>query len=252
MKSRSRRGWNDDGDEFVPIRTSRLAAAVRYRGITVSELADRAGGEKQQTVDLIVRGVTKNCRRARLERLAKVLRVPARWLSGEIQHLPGAWYHADIEATREAIRAGGRAVYVEDPDEPSFLQLVESDFTPMVRKALEREWSERTDDLVAEHELAQWTYNPIQQFLLSLIDPQRWREILFEPPPIESASGGREQSVQDDEAAAALAKAFRHVLDPWLTGRARLNLERILPFAEPTTWEEEIAPRRKGKRRRRK
>ena len=70
-------------DPLVPVEGDRVNAAVRASGMSVSEFA-RAIGEKQQTIDLLVRGITKRCRKSRLVKIASQAGgfVTPGWLSG--------------------------------------------------------------------------------------------------------------------------------------------------------------------------
>lgn len=47
--------------------------------------------DRQQTIDVLTRGVVKRCRRSRRERLEDALRLPRGWLGGEERPLPGGW-----------------------------------------------------------------------------------------------------------------------------------------------------------------
>lgn len=210
--------WKDRGDQLVPVLSDRVATVIARRGIGVSELARRLG-EKQQTLSLILAGKTKSCRRYRLERIATELRVPAEWLSGELDWLPWA-------ASRDGWRqyADGTVKYLEFPedrDTPLASQLAESEFLEACHQALVRDYaitSEGEFDIYREG----WPKEIIGALRL-LISPDIWGSTLLTD----------EDADEDDEdqieiAAVALAEGFKISLVPWLEGRAQLNVGNLV------------------------
>lgn len=70
-------------DPLVPVKGDRVEATIRLSGLSVRRFAQSIG-EKQQTIDLIVQGITKRCRRSRMAKIARRAGglVTVRWLSG--------------------------------------------------------------------------------------------------------------------------------------------------------------------------
>ena len=69
-------------DPLVPISGPRLAEALEWVGMSVSQ-AGKHPGLKQQTVSYIVHGRTRRCRHSRRKLLADVVGVRDAWLGGE-------------------------------------------------------------------------------------------------------------------------------------------------------------------------
>ena len=139
-----KRKWIDPGDELVPIIAERLEAALQHRRMNPHSLAEKLG-EKPQTIDLIVTGKTKRPRRFRLEAIAKVLRVPAEWLSGEMKFLPY------VVPPRRRVEADGQVTFDDDEEaasKPSLLQLAESEFFTACHRAIDRDMMETWPDPV--------------------------------------------------------------------------------------------------------
>ena len=92
-------------DPLVPIDGIRLSAAIDWRGKAVNAVA-REVGERQSTLNSIVNGEVKRCRRTRRTKLAQVLRVPTLWLGGEgdLPDGPGLEVHRMPNAQK---RVGG-------------------------------------------------------------------------------------------------------------------------------------------------
>src|SRR5215471_524239 len=74
-------------DVLVPIDGLRVRTAIEWRGLTVNAAAGRIK-ISQQTLDSIVRTKTKRCHESLREKLAKLVGLPATWLSGETELLP--------------------------------------------------------------------------------------------------------------------------------------------------------------------
>lgn len=192
-KSR-RKKWSSNPDEkMVPVIGERVRAAAEQRGISTSELARRIG-DPQATVDLIARGITKKCRRSRLKKIARVLNVHIKWLSGDTDTLP--W------ASRPA------------PGVPTLLQLAESEIATRCAHAWRRDIMRVKREIDAEEFTAmilRWV-----PFWRSLVDPQAWQHHLLTWYAQPSAMRQTELT----QAAEALATAFRLILEPWFKGKA--------------------------------
>jgi hypothetical protein len=79
MRRRHRR---KDSEPLVPINGGRVMAAIEAAGLSVRRAAVHIG-EKQATLNSIVKGTVKRCRSSRRTRLAGLLRCTEAWLGGE-------------------------------------------------------------------------------------------------------------------------------------------------------------------------
>ena len=75
-------------EPLVPIDGSRVRAAIEWQRLTVNGAAKRMQ-VRQQTLDSIVRGKTKRCYHSLREKVAALLELPAEWLGGETDLVPG-------------------------------------------------------------------------------------------------------------------------------------------------------------------
>jgi DNA-binding Xre family transcriptional regulator len=195
---------------MVPVVARRLSSVLARRVMTVSELAQQTG-ERQQTIDLIARGVSKRCRRFRLEKIAAVLEVPAEWLSGELDKLPFAMPRWASAADRT--------------HDLSLGELERSSFLTECRRALERDFD--SDFLNAtDKQRRQWRSKLLDAFS-TLVNPGVWRIALLRS---ETDMAAEEEGV--GEAMALLAKGFEVAMTPWLKGNATLNIRAVVDQLE--------------------
>lgn len=77
-------------DARVSVSADRLRQAIRWAGVSVNELAARAGPglTSQQNLDYIVRGRNRTCRATLLAFLGKELGVSPAFLSGQSNEIP--------------------------------------------------------------------------------------------------------------------------------------------------------------------
>jgi hypothetical protein len=215
---------------MVAIRGDLVAAVIARRGLTVAALARKLGREeRQQTLDLIARGVTTRCRASRRKRIARALGVPDAWLGG------AAWTGGVFDDPR-VIPAGEARAFLARQD--LWLRCVE---------AWERDW----------RELGKAPPDPVEAGLflaiVGLVDASLWRQRLVrpdEPSAWPRLRDGRDLSVEDrDAAGTALATAVAAILRPWLDGEARLNYawlkpRSVRPDVRPAALQGSRRPRR--------
>jgi hypothetical protein len=219
-----REGW--EGDPLVPIHPEYLRAAIAANDWSVQKLAAETGNESQ-TLDHLAKGsAPKRCRQSRRAALAKALKVPETWLEGasvavpELSRLPRA----------VALRLSPR------------LQLAAGDLFRKAAKALHRDLStpEAAADL-RRHAMGEALLRDrLFWFLFELIRPDHWRRQLTTWRPIEDPESlfrpeapGLLQDFADlrteaeDRAGLGLVAALEFALDPWFTGEAQLDYDRL-------------------------
>jgi len=111
-------------DPLSPFRPDRINAVREIKGLSVLALAQEAD-IPQPTLDCIVRGKTKRCRRSTLRSLARSLGVSVRWLSGEAVRLPLASFDRS-----------------DNPDAPALAQVAENRFLRRCLRAYRRDLEE--------------------------------------------------------------------------------------------------------------
>ena len=210
---RSSRGWMDEDDEMVPIRGDRVTATMRVRRISTSELARRVG-ESQQTIDLIVRGRSKKCRRSRLRAIAKTLRVSMKWLASEIDALPFANYQESRIDDSGQLVTYSKGEY----DAPSLQQLVEHEFGRVLFNCLASR--EPPSDAHTKGHLTDPAHFWMWWAVRRLISPASWAAKLLSVDEGEKLRWSREEY---ELAVEALTKAFTIILRPWFKGEASLD-----------------------------
>ncbi len=181
-------------DPLVPVRGDRIRAALKRSSWTTSDLARRVGA-KQQTVDLIVRGVTSRCRRSLRARLADALAVPISVFGDELS----------ADELREA-PFGDYAGLVE---------------TPLALRTIYRACNRAAfrDRLPVD---AAGDFRGIDE----LLNPTYWRSLLLAISPKHEkrcADLGDLSSGERDRLGALLADAMTLLLKPWFDGRARVK-----------------------------
>jgi transcriptional regulator with XRE-family HTH domain len=190
--SRGRGKWQDD--PLVPMSGERMHAALQHSGLGLADLA-RKLGQTRQTLDYIVRGATKRCRRSRRAAIARALAVPDEWLGGSGEGGMD-WLLARLGGKRQshlAINRLGRRC----------------------EGALQRDGSPVPNAI---------------GLLLKLALPGHWRSVLLHELPEELIECRDLRELERDIAQTALANAFEAILQPWLTGEATLDyraLERL-------------------------
>ena len=74
-------------EPLVPIDGARVRAAIEWAGLSINGTASRIK-VSQQTLDSIVRGRTRRCRKGLRDKLAGLLELPTQWLGGETDLAP--------------------------------------------------------------------------------------------------------------------------------------------------------------------
>lgn len=233
-KRRSRRGWDQPGDEMVPIRGDRVKAALDAYGASVSGVAAEVG-DSQQTLSLICRGVSKRTRRSRVVRLAQVLDVPEEWLTGRQADLPGGVIMPGV--------LGGAA--------PAAWQLAISRWVAHTGKAHSRDARRpgRKKRLIPFDAFLR------QGFALTLfINPGVWREVLLEGYSAAHDAFEDPNDPLSEDTTVQLVDAMLAILHPWTKGTHRLNYRNLMALlgrhaesavktleAESPNWRAELA-----------
>ena len=222
-----------EADPLVPIRGDRVAAALRWKELTVNSLAT-ALGDNAQTLDLIVAGKTRRSRRSRRDRVAAHLGCPSEWLGGETE-LEGV--------VPQALLAGGtgRPGIV---DEGGFMFSVTAaegatggssaayhlacwDVSNQIIAAWERDIREgvaeasQAKESLESPEWPEW--GRVRQAVKWLLSGINWRRSLLRRPTMEelgplSPEEISERLLMAEDFAVSQAKAFLAVLAPWLEG----------------------------------
>ena len=190
-------------DPQVPVRGDRFNAALDFHGLTVSALARRID-EAQQTLDYIARGKTKKCRLSRRDRIARALRVPPRWLGGQLRTLD-TWNRFDDDDPRAL---------------SSRAQLAEARLKDLVVRAWRRDVQAAEPILQPSsreyRDMRYWLEKTISTWL----NPWKWqRRLLVQPAEAECSVTEEMWEVLVE----GLATALEATLEPWLSGNAQLD-----------------------------
>ena len=254
VRRRHRRKFAED--PLVPIDGGRLRAAIDLRGYTISGLA-RDIGVKQQTLDYAVHRNQK-CRQSLLTDVSRRLRVRELWLRGGSGG-PARASRQTGENPNQPPAAQLAESWLLSQCKTAFRRDLKA-FRPKLANARHdaESWSERRD--------AKERRRLEDRLLLAvseLVDPELWRERLiawndkFLVPARGQVLGGRGGPAmrsfrrirtarmvarrpalppeptpdERDSIVPVLAKAFESILEPWLSGRARIaygNLEDLV------------------------
>lgn len=235
---------SEDGteDPLVPIVADRVAAALRYREMSVNALAG-AAGEHPQTLDAIVSGATQRCRRSRRGRIARELACPADWLGGEAE-LRGIvpWSGGPQEGQPIQYDEMGFVHRMSPEGRPLGLsgaayQLACWDVSEQVIDAWKRDIALGVPGAIeAKEEVERDSFGEwerVRRAVQRLLSCHRWRSHLLVPREL-----GRPMNREDwkrrrqdaDEFAIQQSKAVLHALQPWLSGERSIDY-RVLADA---------------------
>ncbi len=228
MASGRERGRQDD--PMVPVYSPKMRAAMADRGLRVADVARRLKDRRQTVAYLAAGEGLKRSRRSRRARLAKLLGVSEQWLAEPMAVFIPLYMPAGaqplvfdtgfpLESPRTQLATGrllAKCVQACDRDlaDPA-LRDAEAEETP-------------SPDLV-RHEVARC----IRQ--LVRVEEQR-KDLLVgmaEPWFMVSLDGGLARSPHlptdpDEEGAALdLIAAWERILEPWFTGKAKLNYRHL-------------------------
>lgn len=201
---------------LVPIRGDLLKALIRRAGYTVMGFAKEVG-EDQRTLDSIVRGQVKRCRKSRRDRLAKKFGVPPEWLGGEQRYLGYASYFVG-----------------DEPDVPAAWQFAQH---RLAEQCVQAWWR----DMVAAHpELANTAAEDRERMIMrlpwhlfyGLLVGEVWRSQLLTDRPTGCAQTLSAEN--RDEFTTCLVTALKCLLQPWFDGEAQLEYRMIREWIERT------------------
>lgn len=186
---RDRKKWVDD--PMVAISGVRLRIALQHSGLGLADLA-RKVGDARQTLDYIVRGKTKRCRASRRAAIARALGSPDEWLGGADEGGMD-WLVGRLAGRPQGDRAVNR-------------------LGRRCERALQRDGAPLPN---------------ATGLLLNLAGPAYWRGRLLEELPLDLREYADLGKLELDIAQTALANAFEAILQPWLTGQARLDYRAL-------------------------
>lgn len=195
-------------DARVSLVRSKVAAAIRWSGLSVNKASEKLGWP-QSTLNSMV---NDNHRRAeteawRLRRIAELAGPPVtpQWLSDELEHLP--YVDDSLRDTKGRLVWEKGKVKARNPSSIPLAEIRMASLTARCREALLRTVPEdtSTDTFIEQYQ----TDILLQLVRLGhLADPRFWRHELL-------GIGYRYQHVDDGEACEALARAFEIILKPW-------------------------------------
>ncbi|MEZ4412426.1 MAG: helix-turn-helix transcriptional regulator [Gemmatimonadales bacterium] len=221
---RGKSGWKDD--PYVVVNPRCLAAAIEARGWTVQKTA-KAIGNASQTLDHLVKGERdKRCRQSRREALAKVLGVSQEWLAGtgiavpELSQLPRHLAHRLSPRAQFAVGElfrKAKAALARDIREPGVL-------AEMQNHGCSKE--------ILQMHLFTWLFH--------LVRPNLWKSQLttfrgdadLEGPSLTEVPGllkdmAPDRSHREESAEVGLIQALEIALEPWFSGEAKLDYDRL-------------------------
>lgn len=251
---------------LVPVDRKRLQAAIRWRGLSVNGLA-KAVDLKQTTLNSVVMGKAKRCRRKPLTRMAKLLRVPSEWLggAGELPDVPENEVHrmrnvregdgkvADMYYVRVPGESLVRGPIAEVPALPPRVQLEARDAIQVLRLLFDPDgspfpdgWDRRywpvSPDYKTAEALVLRDLNALPRDVLALFSLEHWRSLLFGaqrrpwyPTPEEA-----------DQFAEALGTVLRLVLAPAIEGKAHFDVPARRSSLEAQRWVGQRLPPTEG------
>jgi transcriptional regulator with XRE-family HTH domain len=227
------------------IHPGRLSAALHLRDMSLNRLAQRTGVHYETVRRIKERGRQHKATSMdpdQLRRIADVLGVPVRWLSGQRDTLPGASYEPDL--VKGAF------------DAPDRIHLAQSDFMRPCYRALRRDFPP-ADSPDADAADKVFRINPdriwsargghwpgiiegmgapeegdsgkpgVELALRRLVNPEWWVASLSPPASPDQPYEVPLTPTKRVEAVEALTKAFAIILSPWIRGEAKLNLELL-------------------------
>lgn len=206
------------GARLVPVDPGNLREAWRASPFdTWLQLAE-AVGTSHVRLNKLRDGKTASCHREFAERLAAALDVTVEWLTGEEDHLPFA---------RTPVWAVDGAPEWPEARRLEVANVVESRFGRRCYDALIRDLTPRYGSREAAEKAFyddQW-WMVFESAFLALIRPGQWQARLFPTRRLQKAPRGRVRLARrHEDAMNHLARGFEIVLEPWLSGRADLDL----------------------------
>ncbi len=258
-------------DPLVVIDGARVRAAIEWKGMSVNGAASHID-VSQQTLDSIVRGTTKRCYKGLRERLATLLDLPAAWLGGEADLLPGLtpwlpypelgyqpplWVDESMRITRPPAEGD----LTRRTTLPPRYQLAAQDLGKQVVEAWKRDVkggnkdAERALSRLAVGEWKKRPWDRAMMVLARLVSAFWWRRLFLRPPALPAAVDPKrftdaewralgekvmtdnqvraaELLEADNQVAGATAAAWTAVLRPWFAGERELNYRAFIEVLE--------------------
>jgi hypothetical protein len=227
-------------DPLVAFISDRVRAAVRYSEVSVAALAG-ALAVPQPTLQYIVSGKTRRCRRSLLEKMAKRLHVQRRWLEGD----PGAGPYVDRQ-----IELAKRQGTISEPWElreglPPLAELRAGTLIEDILGAWKR-------DLKSGVAPAPPPDTTVGQVWREMNEENRWiwigawlERLVLQPTAYRAAAYAFPERITardievvdwlgeaDEEMSTGLVSALERLLDPWLRGTRQLNYPAVYAFLE--------------------
>ena len=228
-------------DPFVPIVGDRVAAALRWRGLTVNALAT-AMEDNAQTLDSIVGGRTRRSRLSRRDRIATHLGCPSDWLGGEVELEGIVPWATGTQSGQPVVADEAGFLYRLTPAEgvgggvpggaSAAYHLASWDLSRQIIAAWERDIRDdvpralETKQLFESDEWPEW--GRVRQAVKWLLNGLNWRRSFFQRPSLAeigplSPEALDQRRTDEEEFAIGQAKAVLIVLRPWLEGSGRIN-----------------------------
>ena len=250
MRSRHR-GKRED-DPLVPIQGVRVRAAIEWRGLSVNGAAARMK-VSQQTLDSIVRGRTKRCYQSLRDKLATLCELPAAWLGGETDLLPGLtpWLPLPelgyqpplwVDENMRVVRPSGGSDLTQRTTLPPRYQLAAHQLSQQIANAWKRDVAaDNGEAKTALSRLAKgrWMERPWDRAMMlvtRLVSGFWWRRLFLMPPgnrmAPENPQRGAEALEADNQFAAHAASALTALLQPWFTGERQLDYKAFVRALE--------------------
>ncbi len=209
-RRRHRKKW---GDALVEVRGHRVRAAIEVGLRTTVNAAASKLGTSQQTLDYVVRGRNKRCRRSVVTRLARRAEgVTFDWLTGKADFLPGATYRGD-----DVLPGPGTPV----SDALARSQVIESRLWRKCEDALRRDIQKSLGNSANQDDVRRELFYAFRD----LLHPIRWHLLLLVQRHDGTINDTR-SPVRPSEWEAiveGLASALEAILTPWFRGRAELD-----------------------------
>lgn len=192
------------------VHLERLRAAYQATGLTWHRLAKRAR-VSHPTISRLLSGRTRELNAATFTRLARELRVPAGWLTGEQRELPHVpeWGPGQRKGEGPSLWERPTAIVVR------YSRLMQS-----IEGAIRRDLSEWFGDSGGD------AYDSWGRGLLTVFSEMSssvvWRTAWLEPSP-----KGSWYAVMDSDDSPPM-DWLEHILEPWLAGTAYLHPDDVL------------------------
>jgi hypothetical protein len=250
---------------MVPVDGRRVKEAIDRRGHNVNAVArllrDQLSGRprEQATLNNIVNGKVKRCRRSRRDRLGRLLGVPSEWLAGaaqlpdvpefDVHRMPnamkqqdGTW--TDVYYMKVPGESGVRLSFTGLPTLPPRVQLEVRDAIQLLRFFFDPDGASFPDfwigprrakvspDYRSREARSLQELEALPSDVVGLFSLDRWRALVFgtqqrnwHPTPEES-----------DEFAKAIGRAIRLIFEPSMRGAASFDVPARRQILEAQRW----------------